>query len=52
MTDIRVTCVAIVGIAAVECVALLTGHNGVVLALVVAALAGLGGYEIRAAYHP
>ncbi|MCK4722493.1 MAG: hypothetical protein KAT75_04275 [Dehalococcoidia bacterium] len=39
--------VAIVCIAALEVVALLKGINGAVLGIVIAALAGLGGYEVK-----
>ena len=39
--------VAIVCIAALEVIALLQGINGAVFGIVIAALAGLGGYEIK-----
>jgi len=39
--------VAIVCITALEVVALLQGINGAVFGIVIAALAGLGGYEIK-----
>lgn len=39
--------VAMVCIAALEVVALLQGINGAVFGIVVAALAGLGGYEVK-----
>jgi len=40
--------VAMVCITLLEVVALLQGINGAVFGIVIAALAGLGGYEIRA----
>jgi hypothetical protein len=45
---------AIAGIAAVvilESVAMLTGHNGTVLRLSIAAVAGLGGFAVGALYR-
>jgi hypothetical protein len=39
-------CIAIVGISLVEIVALLTGHNGTMLRVSIAALAALGGFTI------
>lgn len=39
--------VAMVCIAGLEVVALLKGINGAVFGIVIAALAGLGGYEIK-----
>lgn len=39
--------VAMVCIAALEVVALIKGVNGAVFGIVIAALAGLGGYEIK-----
>ena len=37
---------AISAITALEALALILGHNGTILSLVVAGLAGLGGYEL------
>lgn len=48
MKLIIVPIVAIVAIVGLEAYALYLGINGVVLGLVVAAVAGLGGYEIKA----
>ena len=39
--------VAIIGIVILEGIALLKGVNGTVFSIAVAALAGLGGYEIK-----
>lgn len=39
-------CTAIIGLVVLECVALLTGHNGTVLRLVIIAIAGLGGFSL------
>lgn len=39
-------CIAIAAIATVEIVALLTGHNGTMLRLSLAAIAGLGGFTL------
>ena len=38
--------IAIVAIAVLEIVALLTGHNGTILRLAFAAIAGLGGFSL------
>ena len=38
---------AMIGIVILEAIALLKGVNGTAFSLVIAALAGLGGYEIR-----
>lgn len=40
--------VSIVSIVILECVALTQGVNGTVFSLVIAAVAGLGGYQIKA----
>jgi len=40
---------AIIAVAALEVVALCFGYNGTLLALAVAAIAGLGGYNLRIA---
>lgn len=42
-----VSCYAIAGITTLEGIALATGHDGALLTLAVAAIAGLAGYEIR-----
>ena len=47
MTDANKTCVAIVALAMVEIVALLTGHNGTMLRLVYIGIAGLGGFSLN-----
>ena len=39
--------VAIVGIVWLETVALMMGHNGLLLTGVIAIIAGLGGYEVK-----
>lgn len=39
--------IAIAGIVIIEVCALLLGHNGVMLAGVIALIAGIAGYEIR-----
>lgn len=39
-------CIAIVAIALVEVVAMLTGHNGTMLRLAMIAIAGLGGFSL------
>jgi len=36
----------IVGVVVLECVAMLTGHNGTVLRLSIAVVAGLGGFAV------
>jgi hypothetical protein len=36
----------IAGLVVLECVAMLTGHNGTVLRLAIAAVAGLGGFAV------
>lgn len=43
---------AILAVALVECVALLTGHNGTSLRLALIALAGLGGFFIGRQRRP
>jgi len=43
-----VTIAAIAAICVIECVALLKGVDGQLLSVVIAALAGLGGYTLRA----
>ena len=47
MKSFVITGMAIVGIIILEVVALLHGINGTMFALAVAAISGLGGYEIR-----
>ena len=39
--------VAILAVVALEIVALLMGHNGVILTGTLAIIAGLGGYEVK-----
>jgi len=39
--------VAIVGLVILECVAMFNGINGTVFSVVIAAIAGLGGYSLR-----
>ena len=39
-------CIAIVALALVEVVALLTGHNGTLLRIVIVAISGLGGFSM------
>lgn len=46
MHDGTKVCFAIVAIAAIEIVALLTGHNGTMLRLTIVAVAGLGGFSL------
>jgi len=41
------TCAAILGITTIETALILTHQDGTLLALVVAAIAGLGGYHIK-----
>lgn len=38
---------AIVGIVVIECVAMMNGINGTVMSLSIAAIAGLGGFELQ-----
>ena len=45
--DGRATITAIVGVTVIMSVGLIAGHNGHLMALAVAAVAGLGGYSIR-----
>jgi hypothetical protein len=46
MHDGTKVCFAIVAIAAVEIVALITGHNGTILRMSLVALSGLGGFSL------
>jgi len=47
-----ITIAAIAAVALVECVALWRGIDGQLLSVVIAALAGLGGYSARALQKP
>jgi hypothetical protein len=46
MHDGQKVCTAIIAIAAVEITALVTGHNGTMLRIVIIALSGLGGFSL------
>lgn len=47
MTKFILLCLAIIAVATIEIVALLKGINGVALSLSIAALSGLGGYQVK-----
>jgi len=49
---VAVTIAAIAAVALVECVALWRGIDGQLMSLVIAALAGLGGWSARALQKP
>jgi len=50
MTNTLTACVAVIALAAVECVALLTGHDGKILCTVIAIIAGVAGWHSKAAW--
>lgn len=41
------TYIAIIGLTVLESIALVTGHDGLLFSLIVAAVSGLGGYAIH-----
>lgn len=41
--------IAIIGVVAIACAAIIHGFNGVIIASSMAIVAGLGGYELRVA---
>lgn len=43
----KVTCTAIVGIVVLDSVALLCGHNGVLLLTSISLIAGIAGYKLK-----
>jgi hypothetical protein len=51
-SDTAVTIASIIALALVEVVALLAGHNGTLLRLVIVAIAGLGGFSLARLIYP
>jgi len=46
-----VACIAIVCLAGLEVAALLTGHNGTMYTIIVAAIAGIGGFMLPSPFQ-